>query len=87
MNDTATASLPGSLARQEMRNYVKSGLFRVGLALTTLGFAQQFLFPDKSGTDFGAVWLGLVIAAGIGVFGIGVMTGMTLLGYALAKNA
>jgi hypothetical protein len=76
MNDIATGSLVGSLARQEMRNYVKSGLFQVGLALTTLGFAQQFLFPDKSGTDFGAVWLGLVIAAGIGVFGIGVMTGM-----------
>lgn len=76
MNDIATASLVGSLARQEMRNYVKSGLFRVGLALTTLGFAQQFLFPDKSGTDLGSVWLGLVIAAGIGVFGIGVMTGM-----------
>jgi len=76
MNDLATASLHGSLVRQEMRNYAKSGLFWVGLALTTLGFAQQFLFPDRSGSDFGAAWLGLGIAAGIGVFGIGVMTGM-----------
>jgi hypothetical protein len=76
MNDLATAAPLGALARQEMRNYLKSGLFWVGLALTTLGFAQQFLFPDKSGTDFGAAWLGLVIAAGIGLFGIGVMTGM-----------
>ena len=76
MTDVASASLLGSLARQEMRNYAKSGLFWAGLALTTLGFAQQFLFPDKGGTDFGAAWLGLAIAAGIGVFGIGVMTGM-----------
>lgn len=76
MNDIATASLLGSLARQEMRNYVKSRLFWVGLTLALLGYAQQFFFPDESGSDFGAVWLGLVIAAGIGVFGIGVMTGL-----------
>lgn len=76
MNDVATASLLGSLAQQEIRNYLKSRLFWVGLTLALLGFAQQFFFPDKSGRDFGAVWLGLVIAAGIGVFGIGVMTGL-----------
>jgi len=76
MNDVVTASLLGSLAQREMRNYLKSRLFWVGLALAVLGFAQQFFFPDKSGTDFGAVWLGLAIAAGIGVFGIGVMTAM-----------
>ena len=76
MTDVARTTVLGSLAQQEMRNYAKSGLFWLGLALASLGFAQQFFFPDKSGTDFGALWLGLVIAAGIGLFGIGVMTGM-----------
>ena len=76
MKDVATASLVGSLAQQEIRNYARSRLFWAGLALALLGFAQQFFFPDRNGRDFGAVWLGLVIAAGIGVFGIGVMTGL-----------
>lgn len=87
MNDAATSTLLGSLAQQEIRNYVKSGLFRVGLALAMLGFVQQFFFPDKSGTEFGAVWLGLAIAAGIGVFGIGVMTGMVRRSDQLAATA
>lgn len=76
MTDITMSSSLAVLARQEIRNYLKSKLFWVGLALTLLGYSQQFFFPDAGGTDFGTPWLGLVTAAGIGVFGIGVMTGL-----------
>lgn len=87
MSELAGASSLGSLARQEMRGYARSPLFWVGLTLALLGFAQQFFFPDTIGRDFGAVWLGLAIAAGIGVFGIGVMTGLVRRSDRLAASA
>lgn len=87
MTVLATTSPRGSLAKQEMTNYLKSKLFWVGLALTILAFAQQFYFPDKSSRQLGAVWLGLAIAAGIGVFGIGVMVGLVRRSDRLASTA
>jgi hypothetical protein len=81
------SSALGALAPQEMRNYVQSKLFWVGLALTLLGYSQQFFFPDASGTDFGTPWLGLVTAAGLGVFGIGVMIGLVRRSDRLAATA
>jgi hypothetical protein len=76
MTIATTGSPLASLTRQEIRNYLASKLFWIGLALTVLAFAQQFFFPDRDGRRYGALWLGLTIAAGIGVFGIGVMAGM-----------
>ncbi len=76
MTSVTTGPLLASLTRQEIRSYLTSKLFWIGLALTVLAFAQQFLFPDQDGQRYGALWLGLAIAAGIGVFGIGIMVGM-----------
>ena len=76
MTDVTTGSPLATLTRQEIRGYLTSQLFWVGLALTILAFVQQFLFPDQDGRRDGALWLGLAIAAGLGVFGIGVMVGM-----------
>ena len=87
MTVQATTSPRGSLAKQEMSNYLRSKLFWVGLVLTILAYAQQFFFPDESGEQFGAVWLGLAIAAGIGVFGIGVMAGLVRRSDRLASAA
>lgn len=76
MTDVTTGSPLASLTRQEIRNYLTSKLFWIGLALTILAFAQQLFFPDQDGQRYGALWLGLAIAAGIGIFGIGVGVGM-----------
>ncbi len=76
MTDVITGSPLASLTRHEIRNYLTSKLFWVGLALAILAFVQQFFFPDQDGKRDGALWLGLAIAAGLGVFGIGVMAGM-----------
>jgi hypothetical protein len=76
LTHVSAASPLAALTRQEIRNYLTSKLFWGGLALTILAFAQQFFVPDKSGKQTGALWLGLAIAAGIGVFGVGVMTGL-----------
>lgn len=76
MTDVTSATPLASLSRLEISAYLRSKLFGIGLILTILAFVAQFLFPDTDGQRHGALSLGLAIAAGIGVFGVGVMTGM-----------
>ena len=72
---TATQnSTLGPLARQEIRNYLRSRLFWVGAALLALMSYVGLTGPDDR---FSTVGDGLVPAAVIGLLGIIVMAGMT----------
>ncbi len=78
MTAVAMSTTLGQLARQEIRNYLSSKLFWVGFGLATLIVAQTTFLPDAQSKLLGRTFIsGLPIAAGIGVFGINVMAGLT----------
>jgi hypothetical protein len=74
MTTTTTESAWGTLARQEIRNYLRSKLFWLGAALTAAISVAGLLGGDPR---FSTTGDGIAPAALIGLFGIGVMAGMT----------
>ena len=74
MTITMTGSTWGTLARQEIRNYLKSKLFWVGTVLTAVVSALGLASGDSRFSTSGD---GIAPAALIGLFGISIMAGLT----------
>jgi hypothetical protein len=74
MTTTATESTWSTLARQEIRNYLRSKLFWVGATLTGVLAVLGLLGGDPRWSTTGD---GLAPAALIGVLGISIMAGLT----------
>jgi hypothetical protein len=73
MTSTTAPPILGTLARQEIRNYLRSKLFWFGTLLWILLCLGAFLWPDD---DYSTTGDGLGSAMVLGVFGIVIMAGL-----------